>query len=164
MKRPIKLPVSKVTATIPEVIPIGTKVKLKKKMAGIKGTEVKIKSIWFSWDFVKKETEYLFYECEQGTSYIEEKDIILDESIIRTTLKFLIPLVSSYTIYRKESGIEKYERNSDQIVAFYSKYGSSSHIYFHSEICDLYFNTSGDIKLDLSYEKIIELNGEKCNP
>jgi hypothetical protein len=160
-KQPIKLPVSKVTAVIPGVIPIGTKVKLKKEIR-IKDTEVKIRTIWFQWDFVKKETVDLFYEYDQETKFINESDIIPDENIIRTTLKFQIPLVSSYTIYRKESGIEKVKRNSDQITGFYSKY-TDPHIHFHSSICGLYFNSSGDIKLDLSYEKIIELNDEKCN-
>ncbi len=160
MKRPIKLPISKVTAIIPFVIPINTKVMLKRELYGI--TEVKIRSIWIRWNLVTKETEEVFYESDQG-SYISESDMIPDENIIRTTLDFQIPLVSSYTIHRKESGIEKVNKKCDYIVAFYSNLASSSHIRFHSSICDLYFNASGDIMLDLSYEKIIELNGEKCN-
>lgn len=163
MKRPIKLPVSKVTAVIPFVIPIGTKVRLKKELYGmIKGTKVEIRSIYFNWNLVTEETEGYYYEGDDGYS-ISESDIIPDENIIRTTLEFQIPLVSSYTIHRKESGIEKVNRKYDCIMGFYSRLAYSSHIHFYSSICDLSFNASGDIMLDLSCEKIIELNGEKCN-
>lgn len=106
-----ELLVPKIKVNIPEIYPLGTVAKVKDKEPDL---EIEINKIYIFWDLIENKIVKLNY-CQNQQSF-KPDELIFQENIVKTALKFQIPKFSSCKILKKEGIIEYTDKSKIAVV------------------------------------------------